>query len=161
MSLHKRAGQFPGLGFLAALQATFGQLDLVPVADGVIHRFHIPGDRAGTHNGWYVLFADGVASGCFGSWKAGEVHHWSSREPIDHLEAQLVRQRIEQARRQREAEQHQRQLVAAEYANRLWRDARLADPGHPYLLAKGCRPHGLRQHGIRDLPPDRDRIRDA
>ncbi len=153
MSPYKRSGQLLGLGLLEAMQAALGQLDLVPVADGAIHRFHVPGDRAGTNNGWYVLFADGIACCCFGSWKAGEVHHWSSREPIDHLEAQLVRQRIEQARRQREAEQHQRQQAAAEYANRLWRDARHADPGHPYLIAKGCRPHGLRQHGDLLLVP--------
>ena len=60
---------------------------------------------------------------------------------------QLISQRIEQARNQREAEQHQRQQATAEYANRLWRDARRADPAHPYLIAKGIKPHALRQSG--------------
>ncbi|MCY1293053.1 DNA primase TraC [compost metagenome] len=94
-----------------------------------------------------MLFADGIASGCFGSWKAGSSHTWSSREPANPVEAEQVRQRIEQARRQREAERRQRQQGAAEYANRLWRDARRADPGHPYLVAKQARPYALRQHG--------------
>ena len=135
------------IAFREALQGTFGTLDWLPVADGDIHRFHVPGDRAGSQNGWYVLFADGIASGCFGSWKIGSSHTWSSREPANPVEAAQVRQRIEQARRRREAEQHQRQQAAAEYAAKLWRDARRADPEHPYLVAKGCRPHGLRQRG--------------
>ena len=109
--------------FRDALQASYGPLDWLPVADGTIRRFHVPGDKAGTLNGWYVLHLDGIASGAFGSWKAGTSHTWSSREPANPLEAEQVRQRIEQARRQREAEQHQRQQAAAEYAARLWRDA--------------------------------------
>ena len=133
--------------FRDELQSVFGPLEWMPQADGGIHRFRVPGDRPGSQNGWYVLFADGIASGCFGSWKAGSSHTWSSREPANPLEAEQVRQRIEQARRQREAEQHQRQQQAADYAARLWRDARRADPGHPYLTAKGCRPYNLRQRG--------------
>lgn len=147
MSPQKRAGQRPEFGFLEAMQATFGNLGFVPAADGFIHRFHVPGDKQGSLNGWYLLFLDGIASGCFGSWKAGSSHTWSSRKPVDHIEALLISQRIEQARNQREAEQHQRQQDAAENAKRLWRDARRADPEHPYLVAKGIRPHALRQHG--------------
>lgn len=139
--------------FRDKLAATFGTMDLQPVADGSIHRFHVPGDKVGTHNGWYVLFADGIASGCFGSWKVGTSYTWSSRKPADPLEAQLIAQRIEQAKRQRDAEQHQRQQAAAEYAKRLWRNALRADPEHPYLIAKGCRPYNLRQHADLLLVP--------
>ena len=135
------------IAFRDAMQNTFGLLDWLPIADGSIQRFHVPGDKAGTLNGWYVLYLDGIASGAFGSWKAGSAHTWCSREPVDAREAEQVRQRIEQARHQRQAEQHKRQRAAAEYANRLWRDARRADPEHPYLSAKGCRPYNLRQQG--------------
>ena len=133
--------------FRDELQSVFGPLEWMPQADGGIHRFRVPGDRPGSQNGWYVLFPDGIASGCFGSWKAGSSHTWSSRHPADLLESELIRQRHEQAKRQRETEQHQRQQATAVYANRLWRDARRADPGHPYLSAKGCRPYTLRQLG--------------
>ena len=133
--------------FRDALQGAFGPLDWLPEPDGAIHRFHAPGDKQGSLNGWYLLFLDGIASGCFGSWKAGTSHTWSSRKPADRLEAQLISQRIEQAKRQREAEQHQRQQAAAEYANRQWRAAKPADPAHPYLVAKGIKPHALRQSG--------------
>lgn len=146
--------------FRAALQATYGPLEWLPIPDSSIHRFHVPGDKAGTLNGWYVLHPDGIAAGAFGSWKdGGHWHQWSSREPVTAQEAEQMRQRIELVRRQREAEQHQRQQAAAEYAARLWRDARRADPGHPYLTAKGCRPHTLRQRGdVLLVPLSRDGV---
>ena len=139
--------------FRDALQTIYGQLDWLPVPDGDIHRFRVPDDKPGTLNGWYVLYLDGIASGAFGSWKAGGTHTWSSREPHNNCEAEQVRQRIEQARRQRETEQHKRQLKAANLAQRWWRDARRAGPGHAYLIAKGVRPHGLRQRGDELLVP--------
>jgi len=139
--------------FCNAMQAILGPLDWLPVPDGTIHRFHVPGDKPCTLNGWYLLFADVIASGCFGSWKTGTSYTWSSRRPTDAMGAQLIAQRIEHARRQREAEQHQRQQSAAENANRLWRDARRADSDHPYLVAKGCLPHNLRQLGAELLVP--------
>lgn len=139
--------------FRDALQSVYGPLDWLPVPDGTIHRFHVPGDKTGTLNGWYTLFADGIASGAFGSWKAGGTNTWSIREPRSNREFEQVRQRIEQARNQREAEQHQRQLKAANLAQRWWRDARRADPDHPYPIAKGVRPHSLRQRGDDLLVP--------
>ena len=143
----------PAILFRDALQSVYGPLDWLPVADGDIHRFHVPGDKSGSLNGWYTLFADGIASGAFGSWKAGGTNTWSSREPHNNHEAEQVRQRIEQARRQREDEQRKRQLKAANVAQRWWRDARRADPDHPYLIAKCVRPHGLRQRGDELLIP--------
>jgi putative DNA primase/helicase len=143
----------PVILFRAELAATFGPLDWLPIPDGQIHRFHVPGDRSGSRNGWYVLYLDGIASGAFGSWKAGSSRIWSSREPADYREAEQLRQRTEQAKRQREAEQHQRQQAAAERAGRLWRAAGSADPDHPYLIAKGIKAHSLRQHGDELLVP--------
>lgn len=135
------------LAFRDALQATFGPLDWLPVADGTIHRFRVPGDKPGTLNGWYVLHLDGIASGAFGSWKAGGSNTWSSRKPADPMEAELIRQRVEQAREQREADQTRRQIATASYAGTLWTEARPADPEHPYLTRKRIAPHRLRQSG--------------
>ncbi|WPP47263.1 toprim domain-containing protein [Pseudomonas sp. AN-1] len=137
----------PVILFRDELAVTFGPLDWLPIPDGQIHRFHVPGDRAGSRNGWYVLHLDGIACGAFGSWKASGSSIWSSRRAADHLEAQLIAQRIEQAKRQREAEQHQRQQAAAIEATGLWAVADPAGPDHPYLTRKGCQPHGLRQLG--------------
>jgi putative DNA primase/helicase len=139
--------------FRDALQAVHGPLDWLPVPDGTIHRFRVPYDKSGTLNGWYVLYLDGIASGAFGSWKSGGASTWCSREPVDALEAAQIRERVDQARRQREAEQHRRQQQTAEKANHCWRNARRAAPDHPYLTAKGVRSHGLRQRGADLLIP--------
>ncbi|MGV6954712.1 toprim domain-containing protein [Pseudomonas chlororaphis] len=143
----------PVILFREALQSVYGTLGWLPLDDGDIHRFHVPGDKPGTLNGWYVLYLDGIASGAFGSWKAGGASTWCSREPVDAREAAQVRERVDQARRQREAEQHQRQQQAAELANRWWRNARRASPDHPYLAAKGVCSYGLRQRGADLLVP--------
>jgi putative DNA primase/helicase len=139
--------------FREALQAVYGQLDWLPVPDGAIHRFRVPEDKPGTVNGWYVLYLDGIASGAFGSWKAGATSTWCSREPVDAREAAQIRDRVDQARCQRKAEQLQRQQKAAELAGHWWRNARRAAPDHPYLVAKAVRPHGLRQRGTDLLIP--------
>ena len=139
--------------FREALQSVYGPLDWLPVPDGAIHRFRVPDDKPGTLNGWYVLYLDGIASGAFGSWKSGGASTWCIREPVDAREAEQVRQRVEQARRQREAEQQRRQLKSANLAQRWWRDARRADPDHPYLITKGVRSHSLRQRRDELLVP--------
>ena len=139
--------------FRDALQSIFGPLDFLPVPDGAIHRFRVPDDKPGTLNGWYVLYLDGMASGAFGSWKTNRSSAWSSRIHVDYREAEQVRQHIEQARRQREAEQQLRQLKTASLAQRWWRDAHPADPDHAYLIAKGVRVHSLRQRGDELLVP--------
>ncbi|MDA8482646.1 toprim domain-containing protein [Pseudomonas resinovorans] len=143
----------PAIRFREALQAVYGPLDWLPLASGTIQRFHVPGDRVGTHNGWYVLFADKVAAGAFGSWKTGQAHHWSSGGELSAVEVEQMRQRIEHAKRQREAEQHQRQQQAAKLARRWWDNARRADPAHSYLARKHVRRHGLRQRGGELLVP--------
>lgn len=139
--------------FHDALQAAYGQLDWLPLPDGAIHRFRVPEDKPGTLNGWYVLYLDGIASGAFGSWKSGSASTWCSREPVDACEAAQIRERVDQARSQRKAEQLQRQQKATELADRWWRNARRANPDHPYLVAKSVRPHGLRQRGADLLIP--------
>lgn len=148
-----RALYFPLLSdaailFRDSMQSVIGKIDFVPEGDGQIHRFHVPGDKPGTLNGVYCLHVDAIASGWYGTWKdGGHWHTWSARKPADSLQAELIRKRNEQAKRQHEVERRQRNQAAAEYANRLWCDARRADPGHPYLIAKGCRPYNLRQKG--------------
>lgn len=141
------------LAFRDAMQSLYGSLDWLPVADATLHRFHVPGDRTGSRNGWYVLFADGLAAGAFGSWRTGETHYWSNGKAATTAETEQVRQRIEQARRQREAEQHQRQRSAAKLANHWWDDACHAAPTHAYLVAKQVRRYALRQRGDELLVP--------
>lgn len=143
----------PIFDFLHAMQSIYGALDITPIPSGTIHRFHIPGDRTGSRNGWYVLHLDGIAAGAFGSWKVGDVQTWSHRKPVDMHEANALAQRMECARRQREVEQVQRQQDAAVRAQRCWSDTAPANANHPYLIAKRVQPHALRQMGETLLVP--------
>lgn len=61
--------------FRDALQGKYGPLDWLPEPDGAIRRFNVPGGKQGTLNGWYLLFADGIASGCFGGCLFGGSKH--------------------------------------------------------------------------------------
>ena len=139
--------------FKDALEAAFGRLDWVPVGDGELHRFHVPDDKHGTLNGWYVLYLDGLPSGAFGSWKVGQTGTWCSRKPATPIEAELIQQRIKQAKAQRQTEQQQRHQQAAEKARQLWSQALPACSEHAYLVAKGVAPHNLRQRGNTLLVP--------
>ena len=46
-----------------------------PIDDGILRRFKVDGDRAGSNNGWYVLYGDGLPAGSYGSWKTGETFY--------------------------------------------------------------------------------------
>ena len=143
----------PVIQFRDAMQNVFGHLDWLPVPDGNIHRFRVPEDKPNTSNGWYVLYLDGIASGAFGSWKAGSSNTWSTRKPTDMKEIQLVEQRIEYAKQQREEAQARQHIKAADKAGRIWCGAQPAQADHPYLLRKGIKPHRLRQSGDTLLVP--------
>lgn len=116
------------------------------VADGILHRFRVEGDKPGTRNGWCVLHHD---HGAAGTWKGGATCTWSakstarmSRAEKDAFHAQMRAAKAE-AQRQREVEQQQ----AAERAADLWSKATQASPVHPYLRRKHVEPGNARQSG--------------
>jgi putative DNA primase/helicase len=143
----------PVNAFWNAMTNVFGREIPHPLADGEPHRFHVPGDRSGTCNGWYVLHTGIIARGRFGTWKSDEIHRWNSRAPANPLEGHLIRQQHIHARLLYEAKLHRCQEQAAEKANRWWRQARHATPDHPYLIRKGIKPHYARQRGSELLIP--------
>ena len=118
----------------------------VIVADGVIHRFRVQGDRAGTLNGWFVLHHD---HGAAGTWKGGTTCAWSSKSTARMSRAEkdafcaAMRQARDGAQRQRESEQHNAATRAAD----LWAKTRPASPSHPYLARKRIAPGVARQSG--------------
>ena len=124
------------------------------IADAGIHRFHVKGDRAGSKNGWYVLFNDVFFAGAYGSWKTGETHKWSlkgkrlSQKERERLNDEVVKARVEGARRRRIGH-----VDAANLAEAMWSDAMAARPDHPYLISKRVFPHNLRQIENRLLVP--------
>lgn len=128
------------------------------VADGTICRFQVEGDKQGSRNGWAVLFADHHgAGGAFGHWRTGVSGTWHAR---GHQRSASERKRlsaaIAEAKRQHEAERLQRAHEARQRALRLWSQADVADPRHPYLLKKKIAPHGIRQLDDKLVIPARD-----
>ena len=132
----------------AAAMAESGLPPPTIIPDGYLHRFNITGDRPGTLNGYYVFHLDGVAAGAFGSWKTGLYTTWSARTDrrLTLAESASIHAVIAAARRQREAERTKTHGAAASRASSLWSAAHPADPRHPYLVAKGIHPHGIRQN---------------
>jgi len=114
--------------------------ELVP--DGKLHRFHVPGDKANSRNGWFVLFLDKIPAGSAGSWRTGQRVDWYYRKAFDSLEkvAHLadVRLAIARAKEAAEAERARRGEDAAKRAARAWAAAHFVDVvgGHPYLKKK-------------------------
>lgn len=128
------------------------------VADGVLHRHRVEGDKAGTLNGWHVIHLDGVPAAAFGSWKSGIVSTWSARGLDDMTAAERadLRRLMDAARAAKRAETERRHAEASERAARIWAHCWPADPTHPYLVRKRVEPHYARQHGPRLVLPVTD-----
>lgn len=127
---------------LAGLPMLKGDL----IADGVLHRYQVEGDKAGSKNGWYVLHADAHTFGAFGSWKTGQSETWSpsSSETMTDLERKALAARIAAAKLARDAEQSAVHTSARKRAHDLWEKAKPADGGHAYLVKKGVPAYGLK-----------------
>ena len=107
--------------FQDAIQsAGFGRPDEI-LQDGRIHRFQTSDDKAGKKSGWYVFYPDGgpCPAGAFGSWKDDSHQTWSAKAnyELSRDDNELIRERFERAKAEREAHKKQAQAQAA---SRLW-----------------------------------------
>jgi putative DNA primase/helicase len=119
------------------------------VADGLLHRHRIAGDRPGTLNGWHVLHLDNPASGAGGSWKAAHSVKWCSKRlsALTAAERAELSRRITEDRERAQAATEARHRDAAAKALRIWTDAAPGSPTHEYLQRKGILPGIARQFG--------------
>ncbi|MBI4558214.1 MAG: AAA family ATPase [Candidatus Hydrogenedentes bacterium] len=113
------------------------------VGDGKLHRFKAPGDHAA--NSWYCLHSGGIAAGAFGCWKRGISETWSSNNghEMSPEERRQLRDRMEQIKKQRQAEEEQRAAEAKREADQIWNEAKAVEK-HAYLERKKVASHGLR-----------------
>lgn len=126
------------------------------VADGAIHRFRMADERRGKQSGWYVFHADDPPAGAFGDWRNSETYSWCAKNgSLTPEERAHYHERIEAARRERDAQLAAEREAAAVKAARIWAAAQPADPAHPYLTRKGVKPHGIRQDGDQLIIPVR------
>jgi putative DNA primase/helicase len=128
------------------------------VADGILHRFHVNGDKPGSKNGWYLLYGDnGLPAGAFGSWKLGQTFNWCEKgeKSLSNAERAELRERIAKAKRARDEERKRLHAKARKKAAWIWKNSKQIT-GHPYLTAKGVKSHGLRQYKEALVVPARD-----
>ena len=122
------------------------------IEPGRVTRFPAPGKRPGTDAAWCLLFPD-QAGGVFGDWSTGERFTWQAAEPENAAERKRLQAQIKRAQAKAERERQRQQDEAATRAAKKWDAAAPADADHPYLKAKGIKPHGTRQAGDRLLVP--------
>jgi len=117
------------------------------IADGVLHRYHVQGDKPKTRNAWAVLHTDGKPSGAFGCWNllGSEAVKWTSKSAKRLSKAErhemAAKFKAEQARRL--ADQKKIRDAAAVKANKIWDGAAEAGNDHPYLRRKQVASFGL------------------
>lgn len=126
--------------------------------DGKLTRYRVQGDKAGSRNGWAVLYSHPIRSGAFGSWKTGETHAWreASHKPQTPAERAELQRQLVAMRAARDAERDKVQEEARARAAKLWTRARPATNVHPYLQRKGVGAYGVRQLRELLLIPARD-----
>lgn len=127
--------------------------DIVP--DNVIHRFHIQGDKVCSKTGWYVLFADQLSCGVFGSWKSGITSKWCVKKRSQMSNQEFIEYKIQiaNAQRQRDEERAIQQKKAAQIAEKIWYRCVDVNPMHPYLVNKRVKPFYARQSGTNLVLP--------
>jgi phage/plasmid primase-like uncharacterized protein len=134
--------------FADALQGAGLRLKGPPTMDGKMHRAQVDGDRGKKMSGSYVGYLDGRPAGYIHNFKTGEEIRWRAAGGARRLSPQeraaiSEAQKAAQADRARERAAQQEKVSAA--AQRAWDGAKPASASHPYLIAKGVRPHGLRE----------------
>lgn len=116
------------------------------IADGNLHRFTVPGDKARSENGWYVLHADDPAAGAYGCWKRGIQETWSGKpyQRMTPAEKTAHTANMEAVKRQREAERERVQTECRAWCASTWGKAKDATNQNPYLKRKGVNSYGLK-----------------
>lgn len=113
------------------------------IADGKIYRCDIEG-KNGKNDGAYLLHNDGIAAGGFENHKDGKGwENWRADIGRQYTEAEEAsyRARIEESRKEREAETIKRQSEAQTKATQLLKAASKALETHPYLQRKQIKPY--------------------
>lgn len=125
-------------------------------ADGQLHRFSPTGQRSDSA-GWYVLHDDSLPAGVFGCWRNGLTETWCSKPErnLTQAERDTMRERVRDAKAQRDAATKQRQQQAQLKALERW-EAAHSVVQHPYLSTKGIQGYNLRAEGDLLLVPLRD-----
>ena len=127
------------------------------IEPGRFYRFPGAGKANGSTAGWCKQFPDG-RGGIFGDFATGFVESWQAKHsrPLSLVEREAFRRNVAETKAKAETERAREHADAAKRAAERWQAATPANPAHPYLVAKGVQPHGIRQEGERLVIPLRD-----
>jgi putative DNA primase/helicase len=116
------------------------------IPDGQFHRYKVPGDKASSKNGWYVLYSGDNPTIDFGSHKTDQKikQSFKNLQDLSPREREQYQQRIAQVQQEAEQERKKLQLEAAVKAKGILDNATPAPTDHPYLIRKHIQPHGVR-----------------
>ncbi len=121
-----------------------GRPDIIP--DGIIHRFHIDGDKAASENGAYKFHSDGIQAGYFKNWRTGQDGTWCAmgHDVMTQAERDIYSNFLTKAKADDTKARAEEQREAAQRARDVWEKAAPLGEGqsHPYLVKKGVKPHG-------------------
>jgi putative DNA primase/helicase len=113
----------------------FGLLVDYLTIDSEVHRVPTTEKPKGK-NGWYQAFSDTQVI-LLGDWQTGNTVTW---RPDNAPQIQTNQHEINKKVRAREAEREKLQLKAAHEANEFYKNAKVANTAHPYLIKKGIKP---------------------
>lgn len=128
------------------------------MADGVLHRFTVTGDKARSENGWYVLYADDPAAGAFGCWKRGISETWCVKtyQTMTPAEKTAYTAKTEAMKGQREEVRERIQAACRAWCADTWAKAKDATNTNPYLKCKVVNAYGLKSYNDTLLVPVQD-----
>lgn len=134
------------MDFKSALSNAGVETDAAILADGILHRFHVSGDRPGSKNGWYILYGDDPAAGQFGCFKRGITQKWLAKayHTLNDDEKALHKEKMETVRKQRDDELSRLQADCRSWCAERWKRSQDATNNHPYLVKKGVHAYGLK-----------------
>jgi len=135
--------------FKQAMQAAGLEPPAEILADGILHRFTVPGDKPKSNNGFYVLHSDDPPAGQFGCWKRGITQNWCGKEykTLTPEEKAHYAAKMEAMRRQRDEEREQLRAECRKWCASTWENAKEATNENPYLRRKGISSYGLKAFG--------------
>lgn len=145
--------------FTQAMREHGLETDAAIIADGQLHRVRDINDKANKKDLWYILHAHNVSNGFYGHWAKLDGTKWLSKpfRSLTKLEHSELKKRMANDRRLFEEAKAKRQAECKEKAEWLWADAvEKVRADHPYLVAKGVKPYGLRQRRDAIVVPVRD-----
>ena len=114
--------------------------------DGKIHRFSSSG-KPNDDAGWYVFHDGDVPAGAFGDFRTGRnLPSWVADigRTLSPVEKTEFKKKQEEIRVNRDAETAEHRAKAKKKAANMLKFSRPAPEGHPYLVRKGVKSHGLR-----------------